>query len=122
MGHRVRLVVGLWALAEAVVFMLGNHVQAYEDSLSRLAMDRYRMTMELSEYCAAAGAASASSSAQARKNARRMNAVAPPGNLAYSARPHVRALGTFAATLWRARAQAAGGTDRPPDTVDGTAR
>ncbi|WP_214403993.1 pyridoxal phosphate-dependent aminotransferase [Pseudonocardia lacus] len=36
------------SLAEAVVFMLGNHVQAYEDSLSRLAMDRYRMTMELS--------------------------------------------------------------------------
>jgi histidinol-phosphate/aromatic aminotransferase/cobyric acid decarboxylase-like protein len=36
------------SLAEAVVFMLANHVQAYEDSLSRLAMDRYRMTMELS--------------------------------------------------------------------------
>jgi histidinol-phosphate/aromatic aminotransferase/cobyric acid decarboxylase-like protein len=30
------------------VFMLGSHVRAYEDSLSRLAMDRYRMTMELS--------------------------------------------------------------------------
>jgi histidinol-phosphate/aromatic aminotransferase/cobyric acid decarboxylase-like protein len=36
------------SLAEAVVFMLGNHVAAYEDSLSRLAMDRYRMAMELS--------------------------------------------------------------------------
>ena len=36
------------SLAEAVVFMLGNHVDAYEKSLSRLAMDRYRMAMELS--------------------------------------------------------------------------
>jgi histidinol-phosphate/aromatic aminotransferase/cobyric acid decarboxylase-like protein len=36
------------SLAEAVVFMLGNHVAAYEESLSRLAMDRYRMAMELS--------------------------------------------------------------------------
>jgi histidinol-phosphate/aromatic aminotransferase/cobyric acid decarboxylase-like protein len=36
------------SLAEAVVFMLGNHVEAYEESLSRLAMDRYRMAMELS--------------------------------------------------------------------------
>lgn len=36
------------SLAESVVFMLADHVQAYEDSLSRLAMDRYRMTMELS--------------------------------------------------------------------------
>jgi histidinol-phosphate/aromatic aminotransferase/cobyric acid decarboxylase-like protein len=36
------------SLAEAVVFMLSNHVAAYEESLSRLAMDRYRMAMELS--------------------------------------------------------------------------
>jgi histidinol-phosphate/aromatic aminotransferase/cobyric acid decarboxylase-like protein len=36
------------SLAEAVVFMLGDHVAAYEESLSRLAMDRYRMAMELS--------------------------------------------------------------------------
>jgi histidinol-phosphate/aromatic aminotransferase/cobyric acid decarboxylase-like protein len=36
------------SLAEAVVFMLANHLGAYEDSLARLAMDRYRMTMELS--------------------------------------------------------------------------
>jgi histidinol-phosphate/aromatic aminotransferase/cobyric acid decarboxylase-like protein len=36
------------SLAEAVVFMLGSHVAAYEESLSRLAMDRYRMAMELS--------------------------------------------------------------------------
>jgi histidinol-phosphate/aromatic aminotransferase/cobyric acid decarboxylase-like protein len=36
------------SLAEAVVFMLGNHVEEYEESLSRLAMDRYRMAMELS--------------------------------------------------------------------------
>jgi histidinol-phosphate/aromatic aminotransferase/cobyric acid decarboxylase-like protein len=36
------------SLAESVVFMLSSHVQAYEDSLSRLAMDRYRMAMELS--------------------------------------------------------------------------
>lgn len=36
------------SLAEAVVFMLGNHLGEYQESLSRLAMDRYRMMMELS--------------------------------------------------------------------------
>src|SRR3954468_1169590 len=36
------------SLAEAVVFMLGNHVEEYGESLVKLSMDRYRMGMELS--------------------------------------------------------------------------
>lgn len=36
------------SLAEAVVLMPADHVQAYEDSLARLGMDRHRMAMELS--------------------------------------------------------------------------
>jgi histidinol-phosphate/aromatic aminotransferase/cobyric acid decarboxylase-like protein len=51
LARKVSSVLPNWnlnSLAEAVVFMLGSHVAAYEESLARLAMDRYRMAMELS--------------------------------------------------------------------------
>jgi histidinol-phosphate/aromatic aminotransferase/cobyric acid decarboxylase-like protein len=51
LARRMSQVLPKWnlnSLAEAVVFMLDGHRRTYEDSLARLAMDRYRMATELS--------------------------------------------------------------------------